>query len=202
MSSVIISGDTSGAITLAAPSVAGTNTLTLPSGASGTIAAQGVSSNIVSGTAQNSTSGTVIDFTSIPSWVKRITVNFNNVSTNGSSGVIVQLGTGGTPTTTGYSGMVGVISTTSNTTRGSIYTNGFGLIHSGSPSDQFCGAYIFSLLSGNIWTATGSTYDNTQATMGIVSGLIALAGTLNIVRIASNNGTDTFDAGSINILYE
>jgi hypothetical protein len=36
MSSVVISGDTSGAVTLAAPAVAGTNTLTLPA-ATGTV---------------------------------------------------------------------------------------------------------------------------------------------------------------------
>jgi hypothetical protein len=40
MSSVVISGDTSGAITLAAPAVAGTNTITLPA-AAGTIQVSG-----------------------------------------------------------------------------------------------------------------------------------------------------------------
>ena len=40
MSSVVISGDTSGAITLAAPSVAGTNTITLPA-STGTVLTSG-----------------------------------------------------------------------------------------------------------------------------------------------------------------
>ena len=40
MSSVVISGDTSGAITLAAPAVAGTNTITLPA-AAGTVQVSG-----------------------------------------------------------------------------------------------------------------------------------------------------------------
>ena len=161
----------------------------------------GTASAITAGTAVASTSGTSIDFTSIPSWVKRITVMFNNVSTNGASGVIVQLGSG-SPTTSGYLGMVGIISTTNNTTRGTIYTTGFGLVHSGSPNDQFCGAFIFSLLGSNTWTLTGSTYDNTQTTISMSTGSVPLSGTLDRVRITTVNGTDTFDAGSINILYE
>ena len=44
------------------------------------------------GTAVASTSGTSVDFTSIPSWVKRITVMFNGVSTSGTSNPLVQLG--------------------------------------------------------------------------------------------------------------
>ena len=64
---------------------------------------------LVSGTSQASTSGTSIDFTSIPSWVKRITVMFNGVSTNGTSNLQIQLGTGATPTytVTGYLGSKG-----------------------------------------------------------------------------------------------
>ena len=50
MSSVIISGDTSGAITVAAPAVSGTNTATLPA-STGTI--------LVGGTPSASTTNTV-----------------------------------------------------------------------------------------------------------------------------------------------
>ena len=56
---------------------------------------------IVSGTSQASTSGTSIDFTSIPSWVKRVTVMFNGVSSNGASQKLIQIGSGSV-TTTGY----------------------------------------------------------------------------------------------------
>jgi len=63
-------------------------------------------SAITSGTAVASTSGTSIDFTSIPSWVKSITVMFSAVSTSGTSDVIVRLGTGGSPETSGYVGSV------------------------------------------------------------------------------------------------
>lgn len=58
MSSVIITGDTSGAITLAAPSVAGTNTITLPASTGTAVLADG-SGNI-------STTGTVTGTKIIP----------------------------------------------------------------------------------------------------------------------------------------
>jgi hypothetical protein len=61
MSSVVISGDTSGAITLAAPAVAGTNTLTLPA-VTGTLAVVGASGTtlqtVISQDAGSSTSST------------------------------------------------------------------------------------------------------------------------------------------------
>ena len=189
----VLSGSVTGTYTLA-----GTGTLSSPI-ISGTPTGVGV---LTSDTAQATTSGTFKDFTGIPSWVKRVTVMFNGVSTNGTSGVLVQLGTGGTPTTSGYVGMTVAITTVNNTTRGVIYTTGFGLVTAGAIADSFCGAFIFSLLGSNTWALTGSVYSNTQAAVIMSSGTIALAGVLNIARITTVNGTDTFDAGSINILYE
>ena len=77
--------------------------------ASGASGAMTWGSSIVSGTAQNSTSGTSIDFTGIPSWAKRVTVMFNGVSTNGNSKIIARIGTGGTPTASGYSAQSSVV---------------------------------------------------------------------------------------------
>jgi hypothetical protein len=199
MSSIVVSGDTSGAITVAAPTTAGTSTLTLPSGASGTIAAQGVSTNIVSGTAVASTSGTSINFTDIPSWVKRITVMFNGVSTNGTSLPLIQLGTGGTPTTTGYVSSSTAASTAVSTTSS---TSGF-VIFSNTAAYAPSGVYVFNLVSGNIWTGAGTLANSATVGFTIVSGgVVTLAGTLDRIRITTVNGTDTFDAGTINILYE
>ena len=64
MSSIVISGDTSGAITLAAPSVAGTNTATLPA-AAGTVM---VSGNMPSFRAHQSASSSLTSttFTLVP----------------------------------------------------------------------------------------------------------------------------------------
>lgn len=150
---------------------------------------------ITSGTAVASTSGTSIDFTGIPSYVKRITVMFSGVSTSGTSFVIAQLGTGGTPTTSGYSGGVW------QTTAYSSLTNGMGLNGNNGASDVRFGAITITNFTGNTWVSTGNGF-LTVASGGGAAGGVALAGTLNMVRITTINGTDTFDAGSINILYE
>ena len=96
MSSLVISGDTSGTVTVAAPAIAGSNTLTLQ-------AATGTMSVNTLGTSVASTSGTAIDFTGLPSWIKRITIQFQGVSLSSTANILVQLGTGSTTfTTSGY----------------------------------------------------------------------------------------------------
>jgi hypothetical protein len=198
MSSIVISGDTSGSVTLDAPAVAGSTVLTLPVG-TGVISANGVSSNIVAATAQASTSGTSIDFTGIPSWVKRITVMINGVSLSGTSNILIQLGTSGGVTSTGYNnyGMSFGISGGAGTG----YTNGFGFRGSVAAS-IYSGNVSITNLNSNIWTAFGGIGYATSTDGSMTMGGVSLAATLDRVRITTVNGTDTFDAGSINILYE
>lgn len=193
MSSVVLSGDTSGTVTVTVPAIAGSNTVTIPAG-TGTVAVQGVSTNIVSGTAVASTSGTSIDFTSIPSWVKRITVMFNGVSTSGSSIVLVQTGAGSV-TTSGYLGSA----TYGNTAN---FTTGFAVGNSGAATYFRYGAMTILNISGNIWVASYAGGLSGITEFGCGGGNVTLGGTLDRVRITTVNGTDTFDAGSINILYE
>lgn len=194
MSSVVIKGDTSGQVTLTVPAVAGTNTATLPAG-TGTIAVQGASTNIVSGTAVTA-SGTSIDFTGIPSWAKRVTVMFNGVSTNGTSAIQVQLSTG-TVKTTGY------VSSSGRTISAAIAATHItsGLIITGTQvaSEAFTGVFTISNYGTN-WFGNGGVSSGT--TYFFSSGGADLAGVLSAIRITTVNGTDTFDAGSINILYE
>lgn len=201
MSSIVVAGNTSGSVTLAAPDIAGTTTLTLPA-MSGTVVTNvnGDLYPLKSGTAVASTSGTSIDFTGIPSWVKRITVMFSSVSTNGTSIIEYRLGTSGGVESTGYSSMVGLISTTSNTTRGATSSTGFLTVHGGNSSDSWYGSMVFTLIGSNIWTASGSMYSLTNTT--VMAGGKTLSSTLDRVRITTQNGTDTFDAGTINIMYE
>lgn len=199
MSSVVLSGDTSGAITLSAPAVAGTNTITLPAG-TGTVAVQGASTNIVSGTAVASTSGTSIDFTSIPSWVKRITVMFQGVSINGNSGMRIQIGTASGIESTGYSGQEQYTGTGTGT---SAVTTGFSGSTGGGNTVVRNGSCVITLLNSSsyIWVATGMSFQN-DGYNRMFGASKALGGTLDRVRINANNGTDAFTAGSINILYE
>ena len=193
MSSVVISGDTSGTVTVAAPAVAGSNTLTLQ-------AATATNAVNTLGTAVASTSGTSIDFTGLPSWIKRITVMFNGVSLNGSSSILIQLGTGSTTyTTTGYVGggaRFGASSVASAT-----FTTGFALNNSTAAS-LIGGNVTITNVTGNTWSASGMCGETSGEFMCMTGGSIALAALLTAVRITTVNGTDTFDAGSVNILYE
>ena len=199
MSSVVLSGDTSGTVTLTVPAVAGSNTVTVPAG-TGTMAVQGVSTNIVSGTAVASTSGTAIDFTSIPSWVKRITVMFNGVSTNGTSNYQVQIGAGSVVT----SGYAAAVTSATSTWSGNINsaTGGFQFYNTNAASDVVNGHLVLTLISGNTWVSSSNIIASTGLRASSGTGSLALSGTLDRVRITTVNGTDTFDAGSINILYE
>jgi hypothetical protein len=160
------------------------------------------SSVITSGTAVASTSGTSIDFTSIPSWVKRITIMLAGVSTSGSSITQIQLGDAGGVETTSYLAMVSNVQTASNTTRGVTATTGFILVHAGAATNVLNGAISFSLLGSNTWVVSGNLYESGSAGLNSVSGSKTLSDTLDQVRITTVNGTDTFDAGSINILFE
>jgi hypothetical protein len=153
---------------------------------------------IVQGTAVASTSGTSIDFTGIPSWVKRVTVMFNGVSTSGSSFGLVQLGDSGGIETTGYTG---ANSYSGGSTSGANPTTGFGFGNN-NDSFTFSGHMIITNVSGNIWIASsiGGSTNTFLSCMG--GGNKTLSAVLDRVRITTVNGTDTFDAGSINILYE
>ena len=172
---------------------------------SGAVMTTMASSVLTSATAQNSTSGTSIDFTGIPSWVKRITVMFNGVSTNGTTNLIIQLGVSGTPVATGYLGSSGVFiqGGTSNAVNNS---TGFLLTGITTAATVFYGSQVISIMdaTNNIWSMTGTLGQVGAANISVSAsgGIKALSGALNMIRITTVNGTDTFDAGSINILYE
>jgi hypothetical protein len=163
-----------------------------------TLTATTIQGTIKSGTAVASTSGTSIDFTSIPSWVKRVTVMFNGVSTNGTSIPLVQIGAGSIDATSYQASGTGFGSTTMATTD---FTTGFGLMDAMSATYAIGGAVVLALLGSNIWVAQGSGRRGTQ-TGWVCGGVKTLSATLDRVRITTVNGTDTFDAGSINILFE
>jgi len=180
----------------------GANVLGTSPSISGAVLSSMASSVLTSGTAVASTSGTSIDFTGIPSWVKRITVMFAGVSTSGTSNVLVQIGTGGVPTTSGYSSAAGFVNITSSVAGGVTSTAGF-IVFYGSATYVSGGNFTITNISGNIWTFAGIIANlTTTSYTGQSAGSGSLSGTLNLVRITTVNGTDTFDAGSINILYE
>jgi hypothetical protein len=204
-----LNGSTSGYTEIDAPAVAGSNTITLPTGAGSayqvvrngaTAGSLEFADKIVSGTAVTSTSGTSIDFTGIPSWVKRVTVMLNGVSTNGTSNYLLRVGTSSGVVSTGYTSTAnylsgGVGSGGATSTAGVIFQN------AGSAASH-TGTVIFTLINGNAWIAAGMIQVDSNITTIFTNANVTLSGTLDRVRITTVNGTDTFDAGSINILME
>jgi len=183
------------------PAVRGSDTDTGFVFAAGQITASlnGTSGNVplVSSTAQASTSGTSIDFTGIPSWAKRITVMFSGVSTNGTSVVVIRLGTGATPTYTA-SGYLGIVAATN-------FNTGFQLDDISNAAGVRHGAGQILLLNSSTFiysfAGSGGRSDSSLAQYA-AGGSISLGAVVTAVRITTVNGTDTFDAGSINIMYE
>jgi hypothetical protein len=168
-------------------------------GGAGTYTISPISTGTVSGTI------TVVgvDFLSIPSWVKRVTVMFNGVSTSGTSIPIVRLGSGSVSTTgylsyASYQGGAGG-------TGGASTTVGFYIDATENVATVRSGHFVFTLLSSNTWIGSVVTgFDSGAGYYSSAGGGVspALSGALDRVRITTVNGTDTFDAGSINILYE
>jgi hypothetical protein len=173
-----------------------TDTQTLTNKTLSTGLVMGVSA-ITSGTAVASTSGTSISFTSIPSWVKRISVLFKGVSTSGTSNLIVQIGSGSI-TSTGYTSGFW----TANTNNGQS-TTAFQLTAAKNSSAVFHGVITIDTLGSNVWVESHSLGDSSAgAYSSIGGGAVTLSGTLDRLQITTGTGTDTFTAGSINILYE
>ena len=152
---------------------------------------------LTSGTAVASTSGGSIDFTSIPSWVKRVTVMFDVVSQNSatSPAFLFQLGTSGGIVATGYVSQ-------GNTNGGSntASTTGFNVRGPSGANALMTGAITISNITSNTWVQTNFFIDSTNTQYSSGGGKIALGGTLTQLRIVANGGA--FNAGTINILYE
>ena len=155
-----------------------------------------VYNGISSGTAV-SASGTSVDFTDIPSWVKRITVMFSGISKSGTSNYLIQLGDSGGIENTGYLGTCWTANVTNTN-----YTTGFLLTAVEAAADISHGQAIISSLGSNIWVGSSFLGRSNNGTVHSSHGSKTLSDTLTQIRITTVNGTDTFDAGSINILYE
>jgi hypothetical protein len=173
----------------------------MPLELNGTTGVQGNSGAFVAGTAVASTSGTSIDFTSIPSWVKRITVMFAGVSTNGTSSIQIQLGDSGGIETSGY---LGALLRTGTSTLSTVQypTTGFLIANDVGAADDHSGIAVISLLGSNNWCNASQVSETASTVFFSGSGNKALSDVIDRVRITTVNGTDTFDAGTINILYE
>lgn len=206
-----VTADNTGILELKTGTGSGTTALTLSSSQNATIAGTlqvaGVSTNmypLVSDTVKTA-SGTSVEFTSIPSWAKRVTVMFSGLSTNSTNTLKLQIGSG-SYSTSGYASYVGAI-TSSSTASYAAITDGIYIAGHNAATDTTSGVFTLVNLTGNTWGVTG-TCVRISATITVnTTSMVpfALGGALDRLRIigsASGNPSDTFDAGSINIMWE
>ena len=172
----------------------GAQTLTNKTLGSGLVAG---ASYLTSATVQTPVGGTSLDFTSIPSWVKRISIVYNGV--NFASGFAPMVRIGNTAViTTGYTatGMdLRVTASYATSTTGFIQTGG-------TINNAMYGVATLVLLTGNTWVFSSNLNTSVNENFISGSGSLVLTSALDRVRITSAAGTATFNAGSINILYE
>jgi len=144
-------------------------------------------------TAQATTSGTSFDFTGIPSWVQRITVIFSSVSIDATDDLLIQVGDAGGIETTGY------VSRSSEGGDNSTSTSGY-VIRINSGSNIASGTLSIVNVSGNTWISS-HVVDRGSSSTSVGAGSKTLSDVLTQVRLTTPLGS-SFDAGSVNILYE
>jgi hypothetical protein len=159
--------------------------------ADGSITPTKLSQPLTTATAVNSTSGTAIDFTGIPSWAKRILVIFSGVSTNGGAYVQVRIGTTSGIVSSGYSGSSG----------GTTFTSGFNVGDALGAGFVRHGLIELANVTSNTWVASGVIQRSNAASGNPTAGSLALSGQLTQIRITASNTSDAFNGGTINIMY-
>lgn len=146
---------------------------------------------INNGTEQATTSGTEFDFTGIPAGTKRVTVIFDEVGLTGSDNMLVRLGDATSVEATGYISSSGDSGAVNNSTTGFIIRMTTG---------NLSGTMVLTRISGNSWVSSHSTKFTTSAEAS-GGGTKTLTGDLTRIRII-RNGSNTFNNGSANIMYE
>lgn len=144
-------------------------------------------------------------FTGIPSWAKRVTMMLNQVSltTGATTNMLIQLGTSG-----GYSNAqyVGNSSYVSSGAASANFTTGFGINNVSNAGYSVSGTVTLNQQDSatNTWTASGVLSGISGSTYITIftSGVQSLSGSLQRIRLTTVTGSDTFDAGSVNIMYE
>ena len=177
---------------------AGTTILAQTSGTTGGAGDYTISN---SGTISGTITVVGVDFLSIPSWAKRVTVMLSGVSTSGTSIIQIQLGDSGGIETSGYSGTAS-LETGSSGAGNVALSAGFLISDRNAAASVYSGIAQICLLTSNTWLFSSQFAQTDVAYISSTSGAKTLSATLDRVRITTVNGTDTFDAGSINILYE
>ena len=150
-------------------------------------------------TAQTVSGVSSVAFTSIPSWVKKITLTFNSLVTSTSALPNVQIGSGSL-TTTGYAASASQVQ--GPNTYSAPSTAGFPLEYTSATTYVAHGIMTIVNTTGNTWVAAvsyGGLNGTSNAIAGAGGGFITIGGTLDRLSIVPSAGNIS---GTFNILYE
>jgi len=141
-------------------------------------------------------------FDSIPEWVTKMHMTFVNLSTDGTSVIQALLGDGGGIEASGYhAGVTEIVNATPTTS--SQIDNGFSIRVTQSAAYFLNGVINFyRATSSHIWVVDGHTIDSSSARTSYFAGSKALSTTMTQVQLTMDNGSDTFDSGSVGLMYE
>lgn len=140
------------------------------------------------GTLTATTSGTSFSISSLPASIAEIEVMLFDVSLSGNDGLLIQIGTGGALTTSGYNSYSEGVSSTA----------GFVIRNSSGGADN-AGILRLLRIDGNKWVSSHGTATGNIGTSG--GGSVTLAGELDIIGL-TRTGTNTFSGGSFRIRYK
>lgn len=141
------------------------------------------------------TSGSSKDQTGLPAEISEMTVFLKGVSfSSQSDDIVLQLGTSGGITTTGYK----------STINGNSYTDGFHVYAGFNSGSGVMGIIrlVRYAAGSNLWFYTSSVSDDDGGNSYSANGWVTLAGELDRVRLTSDNaGSRIFDAGEFRTHY-
>lgn len=176
----------------------GTSGQVLTSAGSGAVPTWGAATNLTRGTAAATTSGTEVDFTSLPTGIRKITLVLNQVSINATNNVFVRLSTGGTFATTGYESQAMRIQDAASSASVTDTTQ-FVIVNNDNAGRLWTGSFTWHNITGNVWVMNGSCNSDGTARAMVSGGVITLGGVLDGFRLLT---TGAFDNGQVNIFYE
>jgi hypothetical protein len=147
-----------------------------------------------------SASGTAVTFSGIPAWAKRVTIMLDGISLVSTGIPMLRLGVAGGPEVTGYTGIVSVIGTGVSVRATS--TAGFELLTASAAAFLIKGTITLTHIGSNIWCVNSMVGDAVSTYLFLSTGSKPLAGALTQIVLTTAAGTDTFDAGTINVMYD
>lgn len=145
------------------------------------------SGGFTAATEQATTSGTAFDFTGLPAGTTVIEVTLDGVSLSGTDHLLIQIGDSGGFETSGYA----------SSSSGYGNTAGF-IMYIGTAANTVSGVMHLVHMGGNAWAEMHGHARGTSASYG--GGARTLSAELTQVRL-TRTGSDTFDAGAVNIVY-